>query len=428
MTDNGLPNFTALVEAAYLRCHALHGDLETLGQQLPADVAPLAPHREALAQALEVVGNAREALAAPRLHLAFVGTTKAGKSTMVNGFIGRRLAPMESEEMSAGLLQLVEGLLGARAERGSLALSDHPSEEEIYEGLKRSMGRVVAERHAERVGEPVRPQPVYEVTAPLFPNMEQHDFHAFTSGRIPVKVFDLPGLRTVNDGENFGVIHAHLGTALSIVVIDRNQLANRETQAAILNQLSEVVADLGGRTTLMLFLLNKSDSRNTDDQPLEEEARKVEAMIRRRLSLENDPHAVAVVPVSGLLYYWGARLLVALAEHRNVDAQAMRENILTDGWRGLGLYFKAEKTELRKVRNTLEENLEDGVDTELDILLDVGTRLLTAAGHDVLWHGIKQRVDREASTVLVYPHVSKALRLDPRLSDAHQGLRRCTAD
>ncbi len=45
----------------------------------------------------------------PSLRLATIGTTSSGKSTLVNALIGRKIAPIESEEMSAGVLLLKHG-------------------------------------------------------------------------------------------------------------------------------------------------------------------------------------------------------------------------------------------------------------------------------------------------------------------------------
>ncbi len=39
----------------------------------------------------------------PSLRISTIGTTSSGKSTLVNAMIGRRLAPIEADEMSAGV-------------------------------------------------------------------------------------------------------------------------------------------------------------------------------------------------------------------------------------------------------------------------------------------------------------------------------------
>lgn len=50
--------------------------------------------------------KARQGLENPVLSIAMVGTTSAGKSTIVNALSGRKVAPMERKETSAGVLRL----------------------------------------------------------------------------------------------------------------------------------------------------------------------------------------------------------------------------------------------------------------------------------------------------------------------------------
>jgi replication fork clamp-binding protein CrfC len=45
-------------------------------------------------------------LADPNFTIATIGTTSSGKSTIVNAFIGRKIAPIEAGEMSGGVLTI----------------------------------------------------------------------------------------------------------------------------------------------------------------------------------------------------------------------------------------------------------------------------------------------------------------------------------
>jgi len=42
----------------------------------------------------------------PSFRITTIGTTSSGKSTIVNALIGRRIAPIEAQEMSAGILRI----------------------------------------------------------------------------------------------------------------------------------------------------------------------------------------------------------------------------------------------------------------------------------------------------------------------------------
>lgn len=54
----------------------------------------------------QVYEEAVRRLEKPTFRIATIGTTSSGKSTIVNALIGRRIAPIESGEMSAGVLTL----------------------------------------------------------------------------------------------------------------------------------------------------------------------------------------------------------------------------------------------------------------------------------------------------------------------------------
>jgi len=57
----------------------------------------------------EACDQSVQRLEKPSLRISTIGTTSSGKSTLVNAIIGRRLAPMEADEMSAGILTFVHG-------------------------------------------------------------------------------------------------------------------------------------------------------------------------------------------------------------------------------------------------------------------------------------------------------------------------------
>ncbi|MGK7939638.1 MAG: dynamin family protein [Crocosphaera sp.] len=53
--------------------------------------------------------EAKKRLTKPSLRVATFGTTSSGKSTIVNALIGRKIAPMNTKEMSGGILTLQHG-------------------------------------------------------------------------------------------------------------------------------------------------------------------------------------------------------------------------------------------------------------------------------------------------------------------------------
>lgn len=66
----------------------------------------LMPH---LSDILTELGLTLESLGHPCLKIALVGVTSSGKSTLLNGLAGHRIAPMEAGEMSAGVIRVRNG-------------------------------------------------------------------------------------------------------------------------------------------------------------------------------------------------------------------------------------------------------------------------------------------------------------------------------
>ena len=90
--------------------------IEQIQQQLQKlyAIVPDLRSNDSIAQSINrchaVFQQAGNQLARPALRIATIGTTSAGKSTLVNGLIGRQIAPMDASELSAGVLHLVHAL------------------------------------------------------------------------------------------------------------------------------------------------------------------------------------------------------------------------------------------------------------------------------------------------------------------------------
>jgi GTPase SAR1 family protein len=350
----------------------------------------------------------------PQFPVAFVGTTKAGKSTFVNAFIGRRLAPMEAEEMSAGLLRISEGDWSVAVERGA-PISCVANERAIYDALKASMSAVVASRRTRAENEVVA-QPIYAVTGPLFPSLPQHEFQKESAkGAIGLTVFDLPGLRTTKDPENQAVIREQIKRAFSIVLIDRNSLFNIETQVKLLEELRELVADLGGDISMMVFLLNKVDGHKHEDGPIHEQVRRAQVQIRECLHLQ-EKDQVQVVPFSGLTYYHASRMVVAATEGRWTEVQAMREGFLKDCANHVEYFLKQagyDYKEFRQAKRQMEDDLsaEPVLQTDQQQLILLISSALKASGHEELWKVLNGRMRDHGRKVLLLPPLYSTIKL-----------------
>ena len=107
----------------------------------------------------------------PALRIATIGTTSAGKSTLVNALIGHKLAPMDSAELSAGVLHLkhnprnrlkIKGIKGFYEGIDKYDLSD----EAIYNLIRED---IFKKYHIEKQKCTLN-VPEIKIEAPLFPS------------------------------------------------------------------------------------------------------------------------------------------------------------------------------------------------------------------------------------------------------------------
>ncbi|MDW8363128.1 MAG: dynamin family protein [Myxococcales bacterium] len=256
--------------------------------------------------------EATRRLAMPALSIATIGTTSSGKSTLVNALTGRRVAPMDAGEMSAGVLVLrhasrrrlrVEATHGARWTVGEWADFD---ERHIYDRVR---DEVMRRYHQERKNHDCA-APQVTIEGPLLPVMEP-DLLGLPEG-VDVEFIDLPGLKSVQDRSNLAVIQSRVHKAFSLVTLDYWQ-TDDDNRRRLLEELRRVVDYLHGRTDSMIFVLNRVDARSRDDVPLSERLRTLQSEIQHALSLEEAPD---VLPMCARLLYhaqcaWGPTPLTA---------------------------------------------------------------------------------------------------------------------
>ena len=370
-------------------------------------------------QATEATTRAAIALKRPTFQVAFVGTTAAGKSTLVNGFIGRRICPMEAGETSAGLLTIEHaGEWTFTVKKGEIAAPEDVTEASIYATLQAAMDAQVNYRNQLRmamVDEDICPEQThFHVTCPLLPLHETHEFYRTIRGGVGLKVLDLPGLRTINDNQNFMLIQQQIRRAFSFVVIDRTTLFDHEKRQILLKELEETVQSLGGKPSLMIFVLNKVDTRNANDRPISEQVAQASEDITKALRL-NDP--ARVIPFSALSYFHGARLKMALLEGQTAKSQAQRKDFLYDCRNSLENHLKEEWAESRKKYKEqrrrlwdIQDDTDDGVPTMDEDLMFLADLAIAHSGHEQLWATLQRRLGEQLAPLLIFPHSNLAIK------------------
>lgn len=245
-------------------------------------------------------------LRSPTLSIATLGTTSSGKSTVVNGLIARRVAPIEAGEMSAGVLVLRNGercsMTVSAADNGSWEAGTWPdlTDREIYD---RTRNQVMRRYHEiRRVRECIAPEVI--VSGPMLP-LKDRALLDLPPG-MDLEIIDLPGLKSVLDRANLEVIQKRVNKAFSLVTLDYLQ-TDELNRKRLLQELKRVVEYLDGQTHSMIFLLNRVDARGQNDLPLDERVQMLQSEIAQTLELKALPE---VLPICAqLLFYaecsWG---------------------------------------------------------------------------------------------------------------------------
>ncbi len=249
--------------------------------------------------------QAAEKLAHPALRIATIGTTSAGKSTLVNGLIGRQIAPMDAGEMSAGVLHLVHSNkrhLKIDAVKGLWDGIDAAYKEDsaIYEHVRENIFKVYHEAKKTKTIQ----IPEIRIEGELLP-AAWTELLALPSG-VNVEIYDLPGLNNINDKENIKVIQNYLKHCFSLVVMNYLH-TDSASRKELFKEVKKIVDALGGKTDAMIFVLNAVDARSETDNPLEDRIKEFANAIQQELKLKAIPN---IIPVTArALFYaqcaWG---------------------------------------------------------------------------------------------------------------------------
>lgn len=252
--------------------------------------------------------QAAQQLRHPALRIAMIGTTSSGKSTLVNGLVGRKIAPMEARELSAGVLRLVHAernrlLIEAPSPAEGQALGNLWSGMDVYDQPDQAMYDSVKEQvfkvFHERKDKHTLPVPRVRIEGPLLPARDA-SLLQIPQG-VGLEIFDLPGLNSTHDRHNLAVIQSYLKQCFSVVVMDYCQ-TDSENRQKLLKEVKKVVDALGGKTDATLFVLNRVDRRTEQDDPLEERLASFALDIQTHLELETAPD---LLPISALPLFYG---------------------------------------------------------------------------------------------------------------------------
>ena len=349
-----------------------------------------------------VFDEARSRLERPRLVVATFGTTSAGKSTIVNALVGRRIAPIENGEMSAGILKICPNpfsrLVIHKSQENEWESGDwaNISDREIYDRVQKVMSRYHETRKTKSLS-----APWVEVHGSMLPTNDKSLLSLHPE--IEFELIDLPGLKSVSDRDNLAVIQDQVKKAFCIVALDYSQV-DEEHRAKLLQELKEVVEYLNGRTDTMIFILNRVDRRGKEDKPIEEVIGSLKSEIKCVLNLDEEP--ILIPFCARLLYYaqcaWGP---VAQSGNSRTEPglkKELIEGLIADCGDIIRKNIGSDQ-KLKKWYRGLEDDLEYNNPISEENLRRILTHARDWSGGTELWQEIRTRIESSFPTVVLSP-------------------------
>ncbi|MDB9361517.1 dynamin family protein [Nodularia spumigena CS-588/02] len=362
--------------------------------------------KSCLAGFLAAYQEAVQRLENPSFRIATIGTTSSGKSTIVNALIGRKIAPIEAGEMSAGVLTLKHSqeqrLVIAETEDAVWETGEWTglTDEDLYHRIRTVMHSY---HDARKKREYVAPQ----ITAyvPLLPACDP-SLLGLPAG-VGIELIDLPGLKSIQDSTNLATIQQQVNKAFSLVALDYMQVDD-DLRKRLLDELKKVVQYLQGRTDSMIFILNRVDQRGADDFRLEVQINQLKTEIQEVLSLPEPPD---VLPFNGrLLYYaqcaWGAG---AFNEPSIVDPN-LRLKFLKAMFQDCAGVIRLNTKENRDLKywfRDVEDHVEDNNFVDDETMRKILRYSLEWSGGRELWDIFRLGVEHSFTEWIIIPSLVK---------------------
>ena len=352
----------------------------------------------------------------PLITIATVGTTTSGKSTILNAFTGRDIAPCNIDEMSAGILTFTPSetenkMVISKSAEGywdGKTIKD-ASDDDMRTEIERIFNTYKSKKSKR------------ECTAPKIEVYGKYLWNLFPQlfdlpSNTKFKFIDLPGLRTEKgDRKNLKVIQDVLREVrpLCVLSMDYSCLAMPETLQSLLSELSDTIKNLGGSTESIVFLLNKVDLYNQGQSTsLEDDIEKFRQRVVSKLSTEMPQYKekfdnIKIIPYIGILHN-NAQLSIGLNSHKyNQHITANQESLQklycncskifgsTDDNEAWELFYRIQPTLRRK--ETIEGN-------DLYDLIECSYKLSSA---DQLIDELKRRIKESFYEIVIDPAIFK---------------------
>ena len=197
----------------------------------------------------------------PRLSFSVLGTTSAGKSTLVNALLGYEIMPVDIRETSAGICKISFSKDNTFKYRYGKISAESESPEWINEGsiddleafqvkLKTTMKDALEHRK-------INEQPYFELCIPFLLATKKLRQLLNLPDFVDIEIIDLPGIKNESDHTNLSIIRRMIDKTIPLVVIDYMNLFDEIKRKEILKEVHDLYKILHGNHDALIFLLNK---------------------------------------------------------------------------------------------------------------------------------------------------------------------------
>lgn len=345
----------------------------------------------------------------PMITIATVGTTSSGKSTILNGFIGRDIAPCNIDEMSAGILTFTPS-----ETENKLIVKESPEGYwfgKTYQNMSDDNMRAEIERifdiYKSKKSNRVCSAPQIEVIGKFLWNLNKEIFDL--PGNIKFRFIDLPGLRREKgDRKNLKVIQDVLKEVkpLCVLAMDYSQLATPEALESLLSELTTTIKNLDGSTESIIFILNKVDLYNKGQATtLEDDIAKFRKRVIAKLSTELPKYNfdnIEIIPYIGILQN-NAQIAIGLQNHKKCDILDYNPDVLSRLSTNCSKTFQNSEKSIRRFFNSITDDLvekEPINNDDLKQLLDYAYEISYA---NRFIGELKHRIKESFNEIVIYP-------------------------
>lgn len=349
----------------------------------------------------------------PMITIATVGTTTSGKSTILNGFTGRDIAPCNIDEMSAGILTFTPS-----ETENKLIVKESPEGYwfgKTYQNMSDDNMRTEIERifgiYKSKKTNRVCSAPQIEVFGKFLWNLNKDIFDL--PENIQFRFIDLPGLRRdKGDRKNLKVIQDVLKEVkpLCVLAMDYSQLATPEALESLLSELTETIKNLDGSTESIIFILNKVDLYNKGQATtLEDDIQKFRKRVIAKLSTELPKYNfdnIEIIPYIGILQN-NAQIAIGLQHHRKCEKLEYNPDALSLLSTNCSKVFQNSEKSIRRFFNSIIDDLAEKEpirNEDLKQLLDYAYEISYA---NQFIEELKHRIKESFYEIVIYPATYK---------------------